>query len=157
MNNWIDYGLFWLYIYIHEQFSLAYLMPISMFSLFSWFLYCNTSCTSTKSMKPNGNISMEWPKVLSFVWEKVLFHREVICFLINNLFWNVFQISRVIDLIALLSDCMWNSDAKKVFKLLEKVISSLTVHSIENQVFKNFTLFPCFSIFTLFTLISLSI
>ena len=29
-------------------------------------------------MKPNGNISSEWAKVLSFVWEKVLFHREVI-------------------------------------------------------------------------------
>ena len=24
MNNWIDYGLFWLYIFIHEQFILAF-------------------------------------------------------------------------------------------------------------------------------------
>ena len=123
-NNWIDYGLFWLYIYIHERFSLAYLIPIPMFSLFSWFLYCSTCSKSTKSMKPNGNISTEWAKVLSFVWEKVLFYREVICFLINNLFGNAFQTSRVIDLITLLSD----SDVKKVFKLLEKVFSCLTVY-----------------------------
>ena len=128
MNNWIDYGLFWLYIYIHERFSLAYLIPIPMFSLFSWFLYCSTCSKSTKSMKPNGNISTEWAKVLSFVWEKLLFYREVICFLINNLFENVFQTSRVIGLIMLLSNCMWNSDVKKVFKLLEKVFSSLSGH-----------------------------
>ena len=127
MNNWIDYGLFWLYIYIHERFSLAYLMPIPMFSLFSWFLYCNTCSKSTKSMKPNGNISTEWAKVLSFILEKLLFYRQVMCFLINNLFRNVFQISRVIGLITILSNCMWNSDTRKVFKLLEKVFSSLSV------------------------------
>ena len=92
MNNWIDYELFWLYIYIHERFSLAYLIPKPMFSLFSWFLYCSTCSNSTKSMKPNGNISTEWAEALSFVWEKELFHREVICFLINNLFWKHFSI-----------------------------------------------------------------
>ena len=130
MNNWNDYGLFWLYIYIPERFSLAYFMLIPMFSLFSWFLYCNTCSKSTKSMKPNGNISTEWAKVLSFVWEKVLFYREVMCFLINNLFGNVFQTSRVMDLITLLFNRMWNSDAKKVSKLFEKVFSSLTVHLV---------------------------
>ena len=128
MNNGINYGLFWLYIYIHEQFSLPFLIPVLMFSLFSWFLYCSTCSKSAKSMKPNGNISTEWAKVLSFVWESVLFYREVICFLINNLFRNVFQTSIVIGLITLLSDCIWNSNAKKVSKLSEKVFSSLTVH-----------------------------
>ena len=73
-------------------------MPIPMFSLFSSFFYCGTCSKSTKSMKPNGNISMEWVKALSFVWEKVLFYREVICFLIDNLFGNLFQTSRVIGL-----------------------------------------------------------
>ena len=43
-------------------------------------------------MKPNGNISTEWVEVLSFVLEKELFHREVICFLNNNLFWKRFSI-----------------------------------------------------------------
>ena len=57
---------------------------------------------STKSMKPNGSISKKWAKVLSIVYEKLLFYREVICFLINNLFGNVFQTSRVIGLIMLL-------------------------------------------------------
>ena len=128
MNNLIDYGLFWLYIYIHERFSLAYLMPIPMLSLFSWFLYCNTCSKSTKSRKPSGNISAELAKVLSTVYEKLLFYREVICFFINNLFGNVFQTSRAIVLITLLSNCMWNSDAKIVFKLLEKVFFSLSVH-----------------------------
>ena len=128
MNNWIDYGLFWLYIFIHKRFSLSYLMAIPMFSLLSWFLYCNTCSKRTKSMKPNRNIKTEWAKVLSFVWEEVLFYREVICFLINHLFGNAFQTSRAIDLITLQSNCMWNSDAKKVFKLLGKVFSSLIVH-----------------------------
>ena len=71
-----------------------------MFSLFSWFLYCSTCSETTKSMKPNGKISTERVKVFSVVWEKALFYREVvICFLINNLFRDVFQTSRVIDLI----------------------------------------------------------
>ena len=126
MNYWIDFGLFWLYSYIHGRFSLAYLIPI--FSLFSWLLYCSTCSRRTKSMRHNGNISTVYAKVLSFVWEKVLFYKEVICFLINILFGNVFQTSRVTGLITLLSNCMWNSDAKKVFKLLEKVFSSLSVH-----------------------------
>ena len=101
--NWlwtIAYGLFWLYIYIHEQF-IAYLILIPMFWLVSWFLYCSTCSKSVRSMKPNGNISMEWAKVLSFVWEKVLFYREV-KFLIDNLFGNFFQTSRVIGLTTLL-------------------------------------------------------
>ena len=128
MSIWNDYGLFWFNIYIHERFSLAYLIPTPMFSLFSWFLYCSTCSKSTKTMILNGNISTEWAKVLSFVWEKVLFYRKVIFFLINNLFQNVFQTWRIISLIMLLSYCMWNCDTKKVFKLLEKVFSSLTVH-----------------------------
>ena len=128
MNNSIDYGLFWLYIYTHEQFSPAYLMPIPMFSLFSWYLYCNTCSKSTKSRKLNGNISTEWAKVLFIVYENLLFYREVTCFLINSLFRNVFQTSRVIVLIILLSNCMWNSDAKKLFEVLEKVFSSLSAH-----------------------------
>ena len=142
MNNWIDYGLFWLYIYIHKRFSQVYLIPIPMFSLFSWFLYCSTCSKNTKSMKPNWNISTEWAKVLSFVWEKVLFYREIICFLFNNLFWNVFQTSKIMGLIMLLPNCMWNSDAKKVFKLLEKVFSSLTVH--RKPSFHNFCVISMF-------------
>ena len=39
---------------------------------------------STKSMKANRNISTEWAKVLSFVWEKVLCYRKVIYFLIKT-------------------------------------------------------------------------
>ena len=53
-----------------------------------------------------ASISTEWAKALSFVSEKVLSYREVICFLINNLFGNVFQTSRAIGLITLLPDCM---------------------------------------------------
>ena len=53
-------------------------------------------------MKPNGNTSTESTKVLSFVWQKEPFYRDVICFLINNLFGNVFQTSRVTGLLTLL-------------------------------------------------------
>ena len=44
---------------------------------------------------------MEWAKILSFVYEKLPFYREVICFLINNIFAKVFQTSRVIVLTTL--------------------------------------------------------
>ena len=128
MNNWNDYGLFWLYIYIHEQFSLVYLLPIPMISLLSWFLYCNTCSRVRRAWNLMGTSVRPFAKVLSFVWEKLLFHREVTCFLINNLFGKVFQTSRVIGLITLLSKFMWNSNVKKVFKLWEKVFSSLKVH-----------------------------
>ena len=55
--------------------DLAYLIP--MFSLVSLLFSCSTCSKSTKSKKPNGNISTDWAKVLSFVWEKVLFYTEV--------------------------------------------------------------------------------
>ena len=48
-----------------------------------------------KSMKPNENISTEWDKALSFVWENVLFYVEEQNNNINNihLFGNVFLTS----------------------------------------------------------------
>ena len=74
------YGLFWLYINTQEQFSL-FGTNINVFTGFmiSWngFIFCSIYSVSTKSMTPNGNISMEQDKVLSFVWKKVLFYREV--------------------------------------------------------------------------------
>ena len=72
-----------------------------MFSLVSRFLYYRTCSQSAKSMKPNGNISMEWAKLFSFVWEKVQF-TENLSFFIDNLFGNVFQTSRGIGLTTLL-------------------------------------------------------
>ena len=42
----------------------------------------STCSKSTKSMKPYGNISTKWVKVLYFVWEKVLFSTEVKIFLL---------------------------------------------------------------------------
>ena len=80
MNIWIDCGLFWLYIYIHERFSLAYLIHIPMFSLSSWFFYCSTYSKSTNSIKTNGNTSTKWAKVLSFVWEKYYFIEKLYIF-----------------------------------------------------------------------------
>ena len=68
----------------------------------------------------NWNISTEWAKILSFVLEKVLCYRGVTYFLINNLFGNTFQASRVINLLTPLY--------MKLFKLLEKVFPSLAVH-----------------------------
>ena len=149
MNNWTDYGLFWLYIYIHERFSLAYLIPISMFSLFSWFLSCSTCSKSTKSMKPTGNISTEWAEVLSFIWETEPFHREVICFLIN-LFWKRFSNFK--------SNRLNNATVCET-PMLKKYLNSwkryfLVWQFIENQVFIISALFPCFSVFSLFKLIN---
>ena len=146
MNNWIDYGLFWLCIYIHKWFSLACLIPIPMFSMFSWFLYCSICHKSTKSMKHKGNISTEWAKVLSFVWEKQLFHREVICFLINYFSYNS-KSNRL------------NNATVCETPMLKMYLNSwksyfLVWQFTENQVFKISTLFPCFSVFSLFKLIN---
>ena len=135
INNGIDMDYFDCLFISTNDFSLAYLMPIPMFSVFSWFLYCSTYSKSTKSRKPNENISTEWAKVLSIVYEKLLFYREVIYFLINNLFENIFQTSRVV-VFTLLSDSMWNSDVKKVFKPMEKVFSSLSVHCCVISMFE---------------------
>ena len=61
--NWlwtIDKGLFWLYN-IHEEFSLFHTNA-------NWFhdsfIFCSTCSKSMESMEPNGNISMEWAKIL---------------------------------------------------------------------------------------------
>ena len=83
----------------------------------------------------NWNISTEWAKILSFVLEKVLCYRGVTYFLINNLFGNTFQASRVINLLTSLY--------MKLFKLLEKVFPSLTVH--EKPIFHKFS--RCFHYF----------
>ena len=139
MNYWSNYELFWLHIYIYERFSLAYLMPIPLFSLFSWFLYCNTCSNSTKIMKPR-NISTEWAKVLPFAWEKLLWYREIMCFLIDNLFENIFQASRATGLITLLYNCMWNSHAEKYLISWKRYFLVCWFIS---------TLFPCFSEFSL--------
>ena len=79
-------------------------------------------------MKPNGSISTEWMGEGFLLFGKNYYFTEKLCFLVNNLFEKVFQISKVIGLITLLSNCMRNSDAKKVFILFEKVFSSMSVH-----------------------------
>ena len=104
--------------------NLAYSIPIPMFSLVSWFLYCSTCSKSTKSMKPNGNISMEWAKVLAFLWEKVLFWREV-----KFSYWSPFR-KRFLNFKSykLNNSTVCKTLMLNVFILLEKVFSSLTVH-----------------------------
>ena len=59
----------------------TFLIDISS-SIWVRFLYCSTCSKSMKSMKANGNISTEWTKILSFIWEKEPFYREVVCFLL---------------------------------------------------------------------------
>ena len=71
---------------------------------------------------------MELAKFLSLVWEKVLFYREVINFLINNRFGNVFQKTPIAKMVLV------------VFKLLQKVFPSLKVH----RKLKTFIIFVLF-------------
>ena len=102
-------------------------------------------------MKPNGNISTEWAKVFFFVWEKELFRREIICFLINFLeTFSNFKSNRL------------NNATVYETPMLKKYLNSrksyfLVRQFIENQVFKISALFLCFSVFSLFKLISLSV
>ena len=65
---------------------------------------------------------MEWAKVLSFVWEKVLFYREVK--LLITFTETFFQASRAIGLPALLYT---KSDTENI-KNPGKVFSRLTIH-----------------------------
>ena len=132
MSNWINYWLFWLYIYIHEQFSLVYLMPVPVFSLFSWFVYCNTCSMSMKKIKPNA-------------MENYYFKEKLYVFLLINL-GNVFQTFESNSFNNATSNCMCNSDAKKVFK------NSWKWHFLFCQFIS--LLFPCFSGFSLFKLVS---
>ena len=69
-----------MYIYIHGRFSLFYINFLTSFQ-FSFI-----SCSSTKSMKPNGNINTKWAIVLYFAWEKVLFYTKVKVFLLQERF-----------------------------------------------------------------------
>ena len=97
--NWIaafeltittNYGLFWLYIYIHGRFSLFYI------NFLTGVMICSVSCSTyskrPKRMKPNGNISTS----------KEVLYKKLKFSYYNNLFENVFQISGVIGLITLL-------------------------------------------------------
>ena len=125
---------------------------ISIFSLVSWpiLFLAAPALKSTKSMKPNGNISTKWTKVLYFVWEKVLSCTKVKVFLLEQPFRKLFQTSRVIGLITLLFAKL---DAEKVIHSWRKYF--LVWHFIENQVFTISALFPCFSVFSFFKLMQL--
>ena len=101
-------------------------------------------------MNPNGNISTEWPKVLSFVWENYYFIQKL-SFLINTLFGKVFQTSGVTGL----------NNATACETLLLKTYFNcwkkyfLVWHFTENQVFAISALFSYFSVCSLLKLIRL--
>ena len=70
-----------------------------------------------------GNSSMEWAKVLSFVWEKVLLYREVkLLITFSETFFKLFKSYRFNNA------TVCETPILKIFKLLEKVFFSLTVH-----------------------------
>ena len=60
-----------MYIHIHGRFSLFDTNVLNGFMV-SLFLAAPAPRV-LKSNKPNGNISTDWAKALSFVWEKVLY------------------------------------------------------------------------------------
>ena len=101
--------------------------------LFYFLQHCSKS---TKSMKPNGNISAKWAKVLYFVWEKVLFYTKVL--VLQQHFRKRFSNFRsIIGLITLLYARL---RCYKVFQLLEKLF--LIWHFIDN--FHNFRVISMF-------------
>ena len=102
--------------------NFAYLIPIPMFSLVSWYLHWAPAPRVRRAWKLMGNISMEWAKVPSFVWEKVLFYREVKLLITFSGTFSSFK-----------SYMLNNAAARenlilKIFKLMEKVFYSLTIH-----------------------------
>ena len=48
-----------------------------MYSLVSYFTISSSTCFKKMKSIKNTNVSKEWGKVLSFVWEKVLPYTEV--------------------------------------------------------------------------------
>ena len=89
--------------------NFGYLIPIPMFSLVSWYLHWALAPRVRRARKLMGNISMEWAKVLSFVWEKVLFYREVK--LLINFSGTFFKLQ---ELYAEQCCCTRNSDTKNI-------------------------------------------
>ena len=71
--NWlgtIEYGLFWLNSHIQGWFSL---LDTNSLWFHGFSISCRSCSKSTKSMKPNWNISREWVKVLCFIWENIFY------------------------------------------------------------------------------------
>ena len=123
MTITIDYGLFWLYIYIHGRFSLFYIYFLTGFMICS--ISCSTCSKSTNSMKPYGNISTKWATVPFFFGRKYYFMQKLKFSYYNNIFGNVFQSSGVIGQITLLYAKL---RCYKIFQLLKKVFPGLAFH-----------------------------
>ena len=117
--------------------KLAHLIQCS-----NWFHDFSISCSicskSTKSMKPNGNISTGFAKVLLFV--KNFYFKQKLSFLINTIFGYVSQTSGVI--------ACGTRMLKKYFSNWKKYF--LVWHFIENQVFTISALFLCSGVCSLF-------
>ena len=89
--------------------NFAYLIAIPMFSLVSWYLRWAPAPRIRGAWKLIRNISMEWAKVLSFVWEKVVFYREVKLLIT---FWGT--LFKIQELYAEQRCCTQNSDTKNI-------------------------------------------
>ena len=83
-------------------------------------------------MKPNGDISVEWAKLLLLFGKKYCF-TEKLRFLIDNLFGKAFL---KIESYKLNNATVCETPMLNIFKLLKKVFSSVTVH--RNPSFHNF-------------------
>ena len=92
----IFYGMF--HCRLYGQFSLS-----DTYVLIGFMISRFLTATASRVQKARDlmRTSVEWAKFLSFVWEKYYFIRKL-SFLINSLFGNAFQISRVIGLLTLL-------------------------------------------------------
>ena len=139
--------MFWLYIYICEQFSLfdtnTNVLTGLMISLF-------LAAPAPRVWRAWDLMGTSVRNGLRFflLFGKKYFFIQKSSFLISNLFGNVFQTLRVTGLITLLYAKL---RSKKYLNSWKNCF--LVWQFIENQVFITSALFPCFSVFSLFKLI----
>ena len=112
--------------------SLAYLIPIPMFSLVP------TAQKVRRAWDLMGTSVRNRPRFLSFVWQKVVFYTEV-KFSDHNIFGTVFQTLRATGLIKLTVIVCKTPMLKKYLNSYKRCF--LVWQFIENQAFVSFSLF----------------
>ena len=136
----IDYGLFWLYIYIYRGFFLFHISFLTGFMIcsISW----GTCFKGTKSMSLMGTSVRNGKKLFILFGKKYYFIRTLKFSYYNNLFRRVNN-GTVFETPML----------KNYFHSWRKYFQARRF--IENQVFTISVLLPCFGVFSLFKLMQL--
>ena len=144
--NWlwtIDYGLFWLYIYIYGRYSL-YDTNINVLTNLTISLFLAASASTVRRARNLIGTSVRNGLRLFLLFGKKHCFIQKLSFLVNNLFGKKFSNFKTNSL---------NDAAICKTPMLKKYLNSWKKHLLvwqfrENQSFIIFALFSCFSVFS---------